>query len=305
MSEPILHSYDASPFTQRVLRLLGIKNLRWRWVETPMMPPKDDLMILTGGYRGTPVLQIGADIYIDSMLIALELERRNPHPTFFPARDPGTALAFVTWSDAFFRAGLEIILAMSAHTWPESFRRDREFLFSDIDFASVAEGLAYARAQYRARATLLERQLGDGRGFLGGEQPGLADAFAQPFVWFMRGVLPEVAAEMLDDLPHVSAWERRVAERGEGQRTRIEAATALDEALASSPQTRREIDPRDAQGLQAGMKVRVTPSDTRRGAVEGEIVIAMPNEIGISRTHARTGSVVVHFPRIGYGVSQV
>ena len=55
MTDLILHHYDASPFTQRVLRMLGIKGLEWRSVTTPMMPPKDDLLALTGGYRGTPV----------------------------------------------------------------------------------------------------------------------------------------------------------------------------------------------------------------------------------------------------------
>jgi len=84
MSELILHSYDASPFTQRALKMLAIKGLAWHSVTTPMMPPKDDLLALTGGYRGTPVLQIGADIYIDSQRIARELEERFPRPSLFP-----------------------------------------------------------------------------------------------------------------------------------------------------------------------------------------------------------------------------
>ena len=66
----ILHAYDASPFTQRALKLLAIKDLAWRWVKPPMMPPKDDLVALTGGYRGTPVMQIGADVYVDTQRIA-------------------------------------------------------------------------------------------------------------------------------------------------------------------------------------------------------------------------------------------
>ena len=78
MTQLILWGYDASPFTQRALRVLGMKKAEWKFVETPMMPPKDDLVALTGGYRGTPVLQIGADVYIDSQRIALELETPLP-----------------------------------------------------------------------------------------------------------------------------------------------------------------------------------------------------------------------------------
>ena len=111
MKELILWSYDASPFTQKALGLLALKGVEWSWVETPMLPPKDDLMELTGGYRGTPVLQIGADIYVDSQLIARELERRFPQPTLFPY-GRGYELAMVKWSDAFFRSALRIALAL-------------------------------------------------------------------------------------------------------------------------------------------------------------------------------------------------
>ena len=54
-----------------------------------MIMPKPDLMPLTGGYRKTPVLQIGADIYCDTRLIARELERRYPSPTLFPEGNRG------------------------------------------------------------------------------------------------------------------------------------------------------------------------------------------------------------------------
>src|SRR5262249_23581866 len=151
---------------------------------------------LTGGYRGTPVLQSGSDVYIDSKLIALELERRYPQPSLFPSGDTGTALALIRWSDVLFRSGLNIILAASSHNWPEAFRKDREQLFPDIDFQKVGAELDHSRSQYRAHASLLERQLADGRAFLGGERPGLADACVHPFIWMMRTALPNIAADL-------------------------------------------------------------------------------------------------------------
>ncbi len=63
-----------------------------------MIMPKPDLMPLTGGYRKTPVLQIGADIYCDTRLIARELERRFPSPTLFPGGNRGLSLALTHWS---------------------------------------------------------------------------------------------------------------------------------------------------------------------------------------------------------------
>ena len=301
MSDVILWSYDASPFTQKALRMLGIKQVGWRWVETPMLPPKDDLVALTGGYRGTPVLQCGADIYVDSQLIARELERRYPVPTLFPA-GTGLELALVKWSDAFFRAGLKLALALMLPQWPEEFRRDREHLFPDIDFDSVGADFSHAKSQFRAHASLLEEQLARGGRFLAGDAPGLADIQAHPFVWLARGGFPAVAGELLDDFRLLREWEGRMASLGEGTRRAIGAAEAQAVARAASPLGAVRIDPRDAQGLRAGVRVTVEPDDTRRGAVQGEVVVAMPNEVAIRRRHEAVGEVVVHFPRLGYRV---
>ena len=60
MNEIILHLYPQSPVAEKVRVCLGIKRLEWLSVEIPRLPPKPDLMPLTGGYRRTPVMQIGA-----------------------------------------------------------------------------------------------------------------------------------------------------------------------------------------------------------------------------------------------------
>ena len=58
--EIILHHYDGSPYSEKIRLLLGMKGLAWRSVQIPVIMPKPDLMPLTGGYRRTPVMQIGA-----------------------------------------------------------------------------------------------------------------------------------------------------------------------------------------------------------------------------------------------------
>ena len=78
MQEIIFHHYVASPFSEKIRVVLGMKGLAWRSVEIPNMMPKPDLMPLTGGYRKTPVMQFGADIYCDTQIIIRELERRFP-----------------------------------------------------------------------------------------------------------------------------------------------------------------------------------------------------------------------------------
>lgn len=302
MSELILHHYDASPFTQRALRMLGLKGLAWRSVVTPMMPPKDALLALTGGYRGTPVLQIGAHVYIDSQRIAAELECRFPRPTFFPDHNPGLSLALVKWADAFFRSGLHMAIALTSDAWPPEFAADRRTLFADLDFEKVKRDLPHAQSQLRAHASFIEVQLADGRRFLTGDEPALADIHAITVPWFTRAAMP-VVNELLADFTHVAPWEARVAELGEGTRTPTDAAYAFEIARSSARDFAVDIEPRDAQGLRAGMRVTVLPDDSQRGAVEGEVVIARANEIAIRRVHPACGEVLVHFPRLGYRVS--
>jgi glutathione S-transferase len=299
VSNLILHHYDASPFTQRALRMLGIKRLPWRSVTTPMMPPKEDLVALTGGYRGTPVLQIGADIYVDSQRIARELEVRFPEPTLFPDGHTGLAYAAVKWSDAFFRAGLHVAIGTTSASWPAEFRQDRQGIFPDIDFTGI--DLDHARSQLRAHAGFVEQQLGDGRDFLAGDAPGLFDVHAWPVPWFTRA-LPGVP-ELYAPFRRMQAWEARVAALGEGSRSECTAAEAFAVARASSPSHGIVMGEGDAQSLRAGMRVEVAPDDTRRGAVQGTLVALDWNEVAVQRTHAACGEVVVHLPRLGYRVT--
>ena len=84
MTDLILHHFATSPFSEKVRIAFGIKRLPWKSVQIPSIMPKPDLMPLTGGYRRTPVLQIGADIYCDTQLIMLELEKRAPQPPLLP-----------------------------------------------------------------------------------------------------------------------------------------------------------------------------------------------------------------------------
>ena len=69
MQDLFLHNYDLSPFSRKSFKMLALKKLAWHSVEMPMIAPKPDLTPLTGGYRGTPVLQIGADVYVDTARI--------------------------------------------------------------------------------------------------------------------------------------------------------------------------------------------------------------------------------------------
>ena len=78
MTEAVLHHYPISPFAEKVRAMLGFKGMSWKSVQIPLFMPKPDVIALTGGYRKTPILQLGADIYCDTTLIARVLDRLKP-----------------------------------------------------------------------------------------------------------------------------------------------------------------------------------------------------------------------------------
>src|SRR5580704_17025422 len=116
MTDMILHHYETSPYAEKVRLGLGLKGLAWASVEIPVIMPKPDLTALTGGYRKTPVLQIGADLYCDSQLIVRELERRHPSPSFYPVgRRAADALAW--WAEkTMFSPAVSIVFAKRPDT---------------------------------------------------------------------------------------------------------------------------------------------------------------------------------------------
>ena len=81
MTEIILHHYAVSSFSEKIRKLFALKQLAWHGVEQPIIAPKPDLTPLTGGYRRIPVLQLGADVYCDTALIARVLETVAPEPS--------------------------------------------------------------------------------------------------------------------------------------------------------------------------------------------------------------------------------
>ena len=87
-SDLILHHYDFSHYSEKVRLVLGLKGLTWRSVEVPSTLPKPDYLPLTGGYRRAPALQMGADVFCDTVRIIDELERCFPEPSVYPG-SPG------------------------------------------------------------------------------------------------------------------------------------------------------------------------------------------------------------------------
>lgn len=78
--ELILHHYDFSNYAEKARLALGYKGLAWLSMIIPPVAPKPDLTPLTGGYRRTSVLQIGADMFCDTRLSQRLVHELAPYP---------------------------------------------------------------------------------------------------------------------------------------------------------------------------------------------------------------------------------
>ena len=302
MTDIILHHYDTSPYAEKVRTGLGLKGLAWASVELPQIMPKPNLTALTGGYRKTPVLQIGADIYCDSQLIMRELERRHPSPSFYPA-GRGAADALAWWAEkTMFLPAVSIAFAKRPEVLPKGFLEDRaKFSGRNIDPVAMLAAVPNQLDQLRAHCDWLDQTLADGRSFLQGPAVGLADLAAYHPLWYLRQNFGRTAAP-LDGFPRLLTWGERIAAIGHGDRSQMSAQQALDVARDATSIASASADPRDPIGRKPGQRVTVTPDDTGRDPVVGELVSSGVHEIVIRRSAPAVGEVCVHFPRAGFVV---
>src|SRR5450830_112024 len=292
MSELILHHYPQSPFAEKARLLLGFKGLSWRSVLISPVMPKPDLMALTGGYRKTPVLQVGADIYCDTALIAHRLEL--------------VTQGFAAWADSVVFAHAvalvfqpESLAAKFAKVPPEMLKvlvADRAKLFSGGTAARLH--LEQAKHQWPAIISRIDQQLQHQAGdFLFGE-PSIADfALAHP-LWFLKG--SPVTAPLVDAYPAVATWLDRVLSFGHGAATEMSAEQALDVSRHATPAALPDEVFEDLNGFTAGQPVNIAATDYGTDPVVGELLFAGREELILRRTDERGGTVHVHFPRLGF-----
>lgn len=306
MTELILHHYPTSPFAEKTRLMLGFKGLSWRSVLISPVMPKPDLVALTGGYRKTPVLQVGADIYCDTALIARRLDQEKALPAFFPEGQEFTVATFAAWADSvLFQHAVSLVFQPEsvavrfARLPPEAikaFIADRAQLFSGGTASKLP--LEQAKHQWPVFMARLEEQLQrEDSDYLFGE-PSIADfAVAHP-LWFLKGT--PVTSPLVDEYPAVHAWLGRVLGFGHGAYSELTAEGALEIARSTAPAPLPEDGFIDPNGFKAGDQVSIAAVDYGVDPVVGELLYAGAEELIVRREDPRAGVVHVHFPRLGF-----
>ena len=305
MPELILHHYDISPYAEKIRLCFGLKRLAWRSVIVPMVLPKPDLMPLTGGFRRTPVLQIGADIYCDTLRIAMELDRRCPQPPLLPESGKGFDGILATWAERVLMwPTARYVTGMNRDALSDPFFRDRSEMrgHATPTMEQVAAGLPHQEGQLHLMLGWVDDLLGDERLYPPGRTPRVADFALYQRLWWLKALAGK-AAHVLAGYPCIRDWMARIAAIGHGERSELTPQEALRIASAATP------DPAPFEGVSddfpPGSRVRVATEDFAPDPVEGEVVHATREAIAIRREDSEVGRVHVHFPRLGYEVTLV
>jgi glutathione S-transferase len=304
MSDLILHHYANSPFAEKIRLVLGHKQLDWKSVFIPMIMPKPDLTALTGGYRKTPVLQIGADIYCDTALICDVLEHIAPSPSLYPEAVKGTARIVAQWADStlftvamaynFQPLGVAQVFAGAPAEQVQAFVADRTAMRGGAARMSATDAAATYKSHLRRLASMLH-----GQDFLLGNRPCLADFACYHPLWFTQERTPALAG-IFDATPEVKGWMARMKAIGHAQSTPCSAAQALQVANAATPSNIESVVFQDEHGIPLGSQVHIAADNFGLEPTEGELIAATRTRYTLRRSDDRAGTVHVHFPRMGF-----
>jgi glutathione S-transferase len=301
MQQIILHHYPMSPFAEKVRLILGFKGLHWSSVHIPNIMPKPDVTALTGGYRKTPVMQIGADIYCDTALIADVIEERAPSPTLYPSGVAAASRVLAQWADstlfwtavpfAMQPAGLAHMFEGVPPETIKAFGDDRAVFRANMPRMRGADANA-AFALYLER---LEETLGK-QTFFFGTVPSIADFSIYHCLWFVLRAGP--VARILESFSALQDWRARVAAFGHGTQEKLDSGAAI--AIARDATAEKSTGNVDSHGLAIGDRVVAAATDTGTDPIEGTLYGATKTRFSIAREDQRAGRVVVHFPRLGF-----
>jgi glutathione S-transferase len=301
-----LHHYPPSLFSEKIRAMLGYLGLTWHSVHIPSIMPRPLLMPLSGGYRKTPVLQIGANVYCDTRVIGRGLARHCGNTELYAQGFAGNRVA--DWADThLFQVTVALnfspraVSAMMGSFDPAeaaAFQKDR----ADLTQGAAIVGFPAAAAEAFLRSYLEELNDAVSSGFLFGPRPSIADFSVYHCLWFV-GNNP-VNARLLDEYGNVRVWMDSIAEFGHGRVEDSSGEAALAAAQAAVPRLPDLVNALP-EGLSLGEDVDVVPVDYGKVPVRGRLAAHSTEEIVIERESDETGALLVHFPVVGFEVRAV
>jgi len=304
MKDLILHHYWPSPFAHKIRLALGLSGAVWKSVEIPRVPPKPLLMPLTAGYRRTPVLQSGADVYCDTQNIIRALSELIDDRKLLPDDRRGTILAFTDWADgAVFNLAARVVLTSALDTAPPEFIQDRGGLYFGPNWTpqGLKSQLPGVILQLAAHLNSIDQGL-SGRGGYVSDDLSYADVTIAYLAWFIRGRWDQ-GPEFLQQFANIERIEREVHAAAQENHQELSAEEALVIAERSQSASPCGVTAQCGVTLEQGMRVTIKPqAETSDPPVIGRLRYLDRERVSIDHHAPEVGDVVVHLPIGGYQI---
>ena len=304
MSEPILHHYWQSPFAHKIRLVLGLTDFSWRSVEIPRIPPKPLLIPLTAGYRRTPVLQCGADVFCDTQNIVKAIGDLTDDHRLIPESERGKILTFTDWIDGtVFNLAARVILTSAMGTAPPEFIQDRAGLYFGSNWTpnGLKGELPGVILQLSAHLKSIDQGLSGSGGFMT-EVLSYADISIAYIAWFIRGRW-EHGPIFLKQFPNIERIEQEINEQTTECYDNLTAEAALAIAHDSISRSPNGVQSQIGCFMHEGMRVSIKPqADTSDPSVVGQLRYLDDIRVSIDHNAPEVGDVVVHLPIAGYQI---
>ena len=304
MSALILHHYWQSPFAHKIRLALGLIGASWTSVEIPRIPPKPFLIPLTAGYRRTPVLQHGADVFCDTQNIARAIGELTDDYRLIPRSKSGQILTFTDWIDGtVFNLAVRVILTSAMDKAPPEFIRDRAGLYFGSKWTpdGLIDQLSGVILQLGAHLKSIDRGLSGSGGFAT-RALSYADISIACIAWFIRGRW-EHGPIFLKQFPNIERIEREVHEQTIECYDNLTGEAALAIARDSLSRSSKGAQSRIGCSVHEGMRVSIKPqAETSDPSVIGQLRYLDDVRVSIDHNAPEVGHVVVHLPIAGYQI---
>ncbi len=310
MPQIILHHYQGSPFAEKIKLIFGYKNIEWKSLEVLPIPPRPSLDPVFDDMRRIPIMQIGADFFCDSRLIADVIDHIFPHNPLTEKNNYTVSALVSGWAEAraFVAAGPvrfqteeDIQNIFAGAVTSGAIRKDRFNVMSSVFNIENFNSLKYsARDHLLAYLQLFEEMLSDGREYITGSQPCIADFSVYHLIWWLRS--PPEISNILDEIPLLYKWSDRIAAIGYGEPVSINAEEGLLTATNSKPDENWLGLWKPVDDIRLGKQVSIRADDYSQGPVTGILIASTTRHVTLERSTS-LGTVQIHFPKLGFEVT--
>ena len=197
---------------------------------------------------------------------------------------------------------LQTAFATYKDQWDDDFRADRQQVFPDVYFNTLAVVDPERRSQVRAFVSAIAAQLTSSSDFLNGDYPDGWDVHVWGMCWMIHSALPDLIP-VVNAFPAVANWYKQMSDLGVGERADVTIELAWSQLKQSQkaplPDTPVDEPLRDWLGQQ----VLVGTGSADRGASAGRLLAVDGEQVVIASEPRQGVSAQVWFPRFGYALN--